>query len=149
MGRQSTQQEPLHEFFAVTQSGSLYRVADEYWGEYDLPLVERLVPVANDKPFRLQNGHTVGITRDSGIVLYNRTKPVTAEFVNTIHWGGHTTPVVGLFLNRGTAEVCLQTQQGHGQPWDPQWLLWTRDVLSKIGKNHPLFVISDGLPFDW
>lgn len=92
---------PMHVFYAVTRSGSIYRISDEFWGPDNWPSVERIYPASlpSDKevPFRLRDGHTVGITRKRGVVLYDRGKLVEAELVNMFYWGGHTSPVVGLF----------------------------------------------------
>ncbi len=138
---------PMHVFYAVTRSGSIYRISDEFWGPDNWPSVERIYPASlpSDKevPFRLRDGHTVGITRKRGVVLYDRGKLVEAELVNMFYWGGHTSPVVGLFLDQSEAEACRAA--GSQQRWDERWRQQTLAVLDEIGPHHSVFVPSSRL----
>jgi len=139
----------LREFFAVTWT-SLYRVAcNENPGE-STPIVEKMalrnnsnLPVGK----RLRNGRFVGVRRDC-ICLYedeqasDSRRPRPPEELSTYFYGGHTTPIVALFLRRRDAERCLRT--GSTICLDPRWKKQTLAVVRAIGDDHPVFILSRG-----
>jgi hypothetical protein len=92
----------------------------------------------------------VGITKD-GIQLYDpsadlsgqeRIRRERAEEVNELFHGGHTSPVVALFLTQADADDCYLTEDL--MPSDLRWRKETEEVLEAIGDEHPVFVPSKG-----
>lgn len=138
----------LHEFFAVTQT-SVYRVSDEK-GENNWPIVEKIALKGESKlPVggRLRNGCLVGIMggKLSGIILYDQDHPRPGsiqppEMVNTNFYGGGTSRLVALFLEKETAIECLDSE--NPQPLDPRWQRQTKEVLNAISNSHPVFIVS-------
>jgi len=131
----------IHEFFAVTQT-SVYVVKDKI--ENGCPIVEKIaanrescIPVGG----RLRNGSCVGIMLKTGIILYNPSKKSREpESVNISHWGGHTSPIIALFLEKEKAINCLNSE--NTITCDLKWKKETIETLEKIGNNHPVFVPS-------
>ncbi len=141
----------LHEFFAVTASESLYQITDQRWGEKEWPTVERLVsiegPEGTPKPFRLEDGTSVGITAERGIWLFDRVKGGPFEDIAfPLFWGGHTNKVVALFLDESSASDCLLHRDL--QQWDCRWREQTIQVLNEIGDRHPCFNVSPNIRWD-
>lgn len=138
----------IHEFFAVTKT-SAYRVSDEK-GENNWPIVEKIALRGESKTpvgGRLRNGCFVGIMggKLSGISLYDQDYPRRGsvqppEMVNTAFFGGGTSRLVALFLEKEAAIKCSDSE--NLQPLDPRWRKQTNEVLSAIGSNHPVFIIS-------
>ncbi|MBN2198192.1 hypothetical protein JW698_03355 [Candidatus Wolfebacteria bacterium] len=92
----------------------------------------------------LKNGRFVGVMKD-GICLFDvshRTERRPDE-VNTIFWGGKTTPLTALFLNRERALDCFKTL--NRENWDPRWREETEEVIRAIGDNHPIFILGRDL----
>ncbi len=145
----------LHEFFAVTQT-SVYRVSDER-GENNWPIVEKIALKEESKlPVggRLQDGYLVGVMggRLSGIVLYDQDHPRPGsvqppEMVNTAFYGGGTSRLVALFLEKEAAIKCHNSE--NPQPLDPRWRKQTNEVLSAIGDSHPVFIVSSSKGFSF
>ena len=142
--------EVLHEFFAVTIT-SVYRVTDQK-EEHDWPIVEKIelkgqskIPVGG----RLLNGHFIGITPDR-IFLYDEDHPrsdgkrLDPLRVNTAFWGGGTSPIVALFLNKEEAISCLKAD--NLRQCDARWRKQTGETLKVIGKEHPTFILSEYEP---
>jgi len=139
----------LREFYAVTNT-SVYLVSEERDPD-GTPTVEKIalrsdssIPVGG----RLKYGHLVAVT-PRGVFLYHedfspysgpRDRPQRPEEVNTRYWGGSTSPVVGLFLNRPDAVGCLAW--GSRQMHDPVWWSHTMMVVKAIGDDHPVFILS-------
>ncbi len=139
----------LREFFAVTAT-SVYRV-NERRDANGCPLVEKIarrdgssVPVGG----RLKNGELVAVTR-RGLIVYSDdlpkrgrdgNRPAKPEEVNTMFWGGHTSPLVALFLKEEDARKCLVW--GSALEIDPLWWTFTRETLEAIGDDHPTFILS-------
>ncbi len=133
----------LKTFYAVTESGSLYEVNskrdDNGW-----PIVERIGRngrLLAKGDLGLRNGDMVGIS-EMGLCLFpNRTDHGRAfEMMNIAGWGGSTSRIIGLFVERGDAEACLRSAEK--EPWDSRWYLKTQQTLRAIGSGHPVFVIG-------
>ncbi len=143
----------IHEFFAVTQT-SVYRVSDER-GENNWPIVEKIALRKESKTSvggRLRNGCLVGIMggKLSGISLYDQDHPrhgsvQPPEMVNTSFFGGGTSHLVALFLEKEAAIKCSDSKDL--QPLDPRWRKQTNEVLSAIGNDHPVFIVSRSTDF--
>lgn len=135
------------EFFAVTET-SVYSVKDER-DENRFPIVEKIALRGESKVTvgrRLRNGYYVGVT-PWGIVLYNQDHPREAggspqkpEEVNIVFYGGHTSPIVALFLDKEEALKCHNSEDP--KPSDLRWQKETKEVLDAIGENHPVFIVS-------
>lgn len=131
----------IHEFFAVTQT-SVYVIKDKK--ENGCPIVEKIairgksaIPVGG----RLNNGSSVGILLRAGIILFNPSKTAREpESVNISRWGGHTSPIIALFLDKNKAINCLNTK--NTTTCDQRWKKETLETLEKIGNDHPVFVLS-------
>lgn len=131
----------IHEFFAATQT-SVYVVKDEM--ENGCPIVEKIAE-KKISPFpiggKLKNGSRIGIMLKMGIVLYNPSRrEEKPEQVNIARWGGKTSSIVALFLEKDRAIRCLDSK--NITMCDPRWKKETLETLEKIGNNHPVFVFS-------
>ncbi len=145
---------PLQEFFAVTVSShsrSVYRVNCGPPGHK--PVVTKIA-LRGESGITigrcLAGGSLVGITK-AGLQLYDhgadflgqeRTRRERAEEVNEFFHGGHTSPVVALFLTRAGADDCFLTEDL--MPSDLRWRQETEEVLKAIGDEHPVFIPSQG-----
>jgi len=141
----------IKEFFAVTVSGSLYRIESrkEPDGSPTVTKValtgKSVVPVG-----RKLAGHGL-LSVGKALVMYTPDahglwSPQTSferdiAKVNTQWWHDNTSAVVALFLDGVAARLCLTEHDDH-VPCDPRWLESTKIVLSAIGDNHPDFVIT-------
>jgi hypothetical protein len=135
--------EIIHEFFAVTKT-SVYIVNDKK-DENGIPTVEKIalrekskIPVGG----RLRNGNLVGIMKER-IVLYYENCPGRGERLqrpeDANEWGGGTSPIIALFLNKEEAMNC--SNSADLKAWDPRWEKQTKEILNSIGDNHPVFVL--------
>ena len=136
----------IHNFFAVTLSGSLYRISDRK-NKDGYPIVRRISGPKNPNMLVgdcLKNGQAVGIS-ELGICLFRPHPRYGLHFdrMNSINWGGGTSGPVGLFLNRVSADKCIS--DGDFKALNKRYRAHTVAVLQKIGNNHPIFSISDRL----
>jgi hypothetical protein len=58
---------------------------------------------------------------------------------NTAWWGGNTSQIVALFLNKEEALFC--SSQPDLRACDPRWINQTKKVLEEIGEDHPTITI--------
>ena len=136
--------EKIEKFFVVSQT-SAYKVQQPDAEEN--PVVKKIGILGESdiavgqifKPCRF-----VGITPDSGLVVYNYSKRLSIEKISTSYWDPHTSPISALFLNDQPAFKCLMEKDR--QDWDEQWLSETREVMKAIGDFHPTFIISKWSP---
>ncbi len=130
----------IHQFYAVTISGSLYLVSDRPDTESHVPIVEKIVMIGSSRlpaGTRLTGGSLVGITPE-GIQMFNPDKHNrTAYTVSTNYWGGGSSPIVALFRDESEARECLGSSDL--KAWDPRWQMATNLVLQLIGSEHPIF----------
>ena len=142
----------LQEFFAVTMT-SVYRVG-AIKNEHRQPTVEKIALRGGSVigiGSQLTGGSVVGITK-LGILLYQqdydpfsgRKRLQRPEEVNTTYWGGMTSSIVALFLDRDEALACFNELADCIclTNCDPQWQEKTEAVLMAIGNGHPVFIIS-------
>ncbi|MFA6047576.1 MAG: hypothetical protein WCV59_00535 [Parcubacteria group bacterium] len=137
----------LHQFFVVTLT-SLYLVSEEKNKEH-FPTVKKIALREGTTSemavgMMLRNGNLVAVT-PGGIGLYSAhwtegEKRPTYYEVNDNRHGGHTTPVVALFLDENKARKCLRARKY--RHCDPRWKKQTKEVLDAIGDNHLVFVIE-------
>jgi hypothetical protein len=136
--------ETVHEFFAVTET-SVYRVADEKDAN-GIPIVEKIVLREKSKiPVggRLRNGNLVGIMKERIVLYFRDHRPDGNEVLRpeeANEWGGGTSPIIALFLNKEEAMNCSNSVDL--KPWDQRWKKQTRETLTAIGDNHPVFMLS-------
>ena len=134
----------MHKFYAVTTT-SVYLVSDEK-NEYGWPTVEKIALDGQSRVkvgSRLKNGGLVAVARDR-IFLYdgfNENTRRSPERINTRHWGGITSGIVGLFLHKKEAMICFKEKDKI--ILDPRWKIQTDKVRDRIGSKHPVFVLSD------
>lgn len=133
----------LNHFFAVTMT-SIYEVKDRQ-GNLS-PFVKKIV---NSGKSTIPVGVTIEggtmlsiglqlivfIPEGGGITSFQRQ----AGQVNTRFWGGLTSFVVALFLNENEARACLGSDDI--ESCDPRWIEKTKEVIDKIGEEHPVFSI--------
>jgi len=127
-------QELLKRFYAVTVSGSLYEISDEI-SEKNWPTVRKLAGQPNpDMPVgtHMRNGKFVGIS-DMGICLFNPHPKCGRKFehMNIVYWGGTTSGISALFLDRISADSCLASSVR--EPFSEPYRNETREVLRRIG----------------
>jgi hypothetical protein len=138
----------LKRFYAVTKSRSLYEVNCLVENS---PVIKKLDSRGDNKSSvaigqLLNNGSHVNVGTFGWLGLYfpsiNRAtgKPYSADMTNTRNFGGHTSQVVGLFLNREPAKRCLHS--GDTRYLSDTWINYTRATLEKIGWEHPRFMIG-------
>jgi hypothetical protein len=130
----------MDKFYAVTRTGVYEVFANIANGN---PLVTKIRQF--DKSLvglgkSLQGGMLVCV--GTKLVMYT---PASGErMISSIHrllWGGHTSSIIGLFETESEAMHC----SGHfnRQPFDERWRKETREVLAKIGPDHPVFTLPD------
>lgn len=148
----------VEEFFAVTNSQSLYEVQNMRRPETGHPHVKKLKLLGKSEigTGEFLSGPDggpgyVGITRVMGLVLYWPKKDAKGRPENPSHttthltrFGGHTAPIVALFFGREEAEECLKSKKL--TPWDARWKAQTTAVLDAISNKHPLFVYDPWEP---
>jgi len=138
----------FNEFFAVTTT-SVYRVFYDK-GKHVASATKIAsngkseVPVGHD----LKGGYMIAICDQ--LIAYcpegsGRTSPTSTferkiEMVNTTFWGGRTSKIIALFETEAEACSCLSGNKNL-EPCDPRWRAETKEVLTKIGDNHPGFEI--------
>lgn len=136
----------LELFFAVTISGTLYRV----WLEDDKPVVEKLeqrwaataskVGVGS----KLHDRDFLAITYDHGLILYNSPleegMPLNVYDPRIEVGSLSTSPIVALFLLEDKARECLYCEcLGRlNRSWDS----YTEIVANAISANHPRFILG-------
>jgi len=142
--------ERVTEFFAVTKT-SLYRVRAERSEPNGVPLVQKISQRADSAIAvggRLLGGTHVAITR-RGLFLYCQAyshrswsdeRPQRLEQVDSWLWGDHTSPIIGLFLDKHEANACFAASRR--QCCDRRWREATSATLATIGDDHPVFIIS-------
>ncbi|MFC1598810.1 hypothetical protein ACFL2U_02270 [Patescibacteria group bacterium] len=132
----------IKEFFAVTYGG-VYHVQAKKCKD-GIPIVSKIQSYRENKSIglgdRLDGGSTVGIGT-IGIQLYRQSKGRRMEDTNTMNWGGGTSKIIGLFLDRNKA-MAIKRRKKPLKDCDPRWKKDTMAVLEAIGDNHPVFVIS-------
>ena len=138
----------IHEFFAVTVSGSLYCVRDNCRTSH--PSIRK---IAENKKGEI----AIGTELDCGTMIavckqiqsfipegHSMLSPMTTferniENVNTRWWRGHTSDIIALFRKRRHALKCLNSYEP--DYCDQRWTTETAKVLRVIGENHPTFVV--------
>lgn len=136
----------LKRFFAVTVSGSLYEISDKT-NERNWPTVRKVSGPTNPNMQTgtcLRNGKLVGIS-DLGICLFDPTprEGRNFELMNTSYWGGSTSGIVALFLERSSAEACITSSER--TLLSEKYMDCTRSTLQNIGNDHPVFVIGNSV----
>lgn len=138
---------PIKKFFAVTHT-SVYHIKEK--GDDGNPSVVKIalrgespIPVGH----KLKN--TVMVSVGKNLIGYIPEKyglmHQLAGFerdiskVNTVFWGGHTSFVVALFEKKADAMACLN--EPNLRPADPRFIKSTRNILEKIGDEHPVFFV--------
>lgn len=147
------EEKPILEFFVTTKSGSVYRARceeKEFRGTVERISTKKKGEASIVTKLHIGNedfasGHNyIGIGRC--LCLYygppkHGNRPV-AELVNTIFWGGSTSEIVAMFFNKADAKKCAI--QKDLKYHDPRWKAETKKVESRIGNNHPRFVLGTG-----
>ena len=136
----------IKQFFAVTLT-SVYQVEMD---ESDNAFAKKIALKGTSSialGCRIQGGTRIAIG-DRLIAYiperYGEQSPLTAverriELVNTRYWGGGSSSIVALFFDQEAALDCHS--QPDLQPRDPRWVSTTREVVAKIGPDHPAFYI--------
>ncbi|MEI6420152.1 MAG: hypothetical protein WCO30_00830 [bacterium] len=133
---------PLKKFYAVTET-SIYLVSMtedcKPWVEKIFLMDNRCSPVK--KGSTLKHGSKVSIGRT--IIMFSPHNEYQKDIggIDDRLWGGHTSAVIALFLNKKKAVACAKSDCFHS-PCDRRWLDETKAVLDRIGGSHPVFSIT-------
>lgn len=144
--------EVIHEFYAVTSEPvSIFKVTDLRNSE-GFPIVECLgtrKSGSHPKGSKLRGGKLIALTRQ-GLVLYDDAyfhiqgdgpqKPSPFEKCGYSYNSERTGGIIGPFLKYEGAWNCFSSLRHRGL--DPTWKAQTKEVLDRIGPDHPTFVIS-------
>ncbi|MFA5086882.1 MAG: hypothetical protein WC470_01100 [Candidatus Paceibacterota bacterium] len=136
--------EHLRKFFAVTRN-SVYRV--KAYGEKDCPYIERIAATLGCTGTRYNDASMLAIARTLQFYFpegHSMLSPQTSEerrleHVNTAWWRTSTSWIVALFLTEEEALACFERPEL--KPCDPRWIGKTREVVEKIGEDHPKVTI--------
>ena len=134
----------LKKFYVVTESRSLYEI---YHVDESPPIIKKISKRGDSKltiGSVLSGGTHVNVGTFGWVGLYDpfyRTGlPLSADMTSITLHGGHTSKVVGLFLNKRFAQKCLTS--GDTEKLSPRWINFSRATLTKIGWKHPVFKIG-------
>lgn len=135
----------LEIFFAVTVN-SVYRIITcdkDHW-----PYLEKIAG-GNGLPVgtKLNNGPMLAIAKNLQLYYpegHSMLSPQTSvvrelERVNTMYWGAKTSCIAALFLTKEDALSCFN--QSELKPCDQRWINETKNVIEKIGEDHPTVTI--------
>lgn len=136
----------LNELYAVTLT-SVYKVSAG--DSYTASAVKIALTGKSNFPVgkKLEGGYRIAIC--SFLLAYVPEKygfasPLTGferqiENVNTSYWGDQSSPIVALFEKEDDAMACFNNT--NLQPCDVRWVNSTKEVLEKIGDDHPSIYI--------
>lgn len=143
----------IEEFWVTTVSGGTYHV----YLDNGKPIAEKVSQqsisgeIDPDSDLvevscHLKGGTHLAITKCSGIAMYipehSAGKRCTAWATNIGYWGGHSSPIVGLFDNPKSA-VAAYTHTPETLPWDWRSISQTMAILAQIPEDHKQFVIDE------
>lgn len=137
----------LHQFYAVTQT-SLYFVKDRRNKKDPCPFARKIMLNGESKSpvgSELENGTMIAITTQlqayvpegGGMTSYHKQ----IEGVNTRWWGGHSSGIVALFTKKSKALECFNSRDL--VQCDSRWIEETKNVINKIGEDHPSFYVCE------
>lgn len=135
----------MQEFYATTVSGGVYHASCTN----DVLVAKKIYHYGSPPEnfpigVELKNGCLLGITKCRGIVRYSPQysggKRCTAWSTNTGYWGGHTSPILGLFLTRDEAYAGYSHDN---TAWDWLCVESSLRVITSIGEDHPFFVVDE------
>lgn len=135
----------LKEFYAVTKN-SLYCAS--VGGVGQAPFIIKII--SRDKNNRIKlgekidNGSMIAIGTYLQFFTPESDSPILPQKVN---WGGCTSKIVALFMDKNTALQCVGSQDY--VPCDPRWKKNTIEVLRAIGTDHLYFSVSTDNPNFW
>ena len=150
MKKQKSKQNKLRVFFAVTVT-SVYRVV--ILGTKKTPYLKKIAYRGGESGVkvggRIENGTMISVGNQLILFVpegHGPTSPMTSverdiAKVNTRYWGGRTSKVVALFLNKDDSFSCSGSENLHGN--DPRWEYSTIEVLRAIGEDHPYCSITN------
>ncbi|MDO8513657.1 MAG: hypothetical protein Q7S37_04100 [bacterium] len=137
----------IHQFYAVTKSGSLYLATDKWDDEQKGPHVEKIAMVGDSRlgpGHKLNGGPLLGITFSSGLVTFFSDKHNSpASYVTNNRWQSWTSSLIALFQDEKKARACVNSPDL--QEWDPRWWAETDEILIQIGPNHRIFRLDPEL----
>ncbi len=137
--------------FAVIEDGSIYEITSKK-DEDGCPIVTMTMAIGTRPhvmPRRIRGGSRVGLS-GGGILLYNEDNPVPGAFqlpeeIDRSFYGESSFGIVALFLNKTDAIRCTLAVCSL-QRCDTRWWTQTKAVVDAIGKNHPVFTLSESDP---
>ncbi|MDD5341139.1 MAG: hypothetical protein PHC97_01740 [Patescibacteria group bacterium] len=126
----------IYEVYAKDENGHPYAVKIELKGESKVQKGERvnggtMLAIATNLQFYINEGR--------GLLSPQTSFERRLEYVNTGWWRGGTSKIVALFLNEQEARCCFE--EPDLKPCDPRWLVKTKEVIEKIGEEHPTISI--------
>ncbi len=154
--------DPLKQFFVVTASGGVYEVCYTKMKTTVKKIFAKYPKKSKAKVGYefFPKGKFVCITKTMG--LWKCHSDNGKKFQIEDHWDGNlmqTSPIVGLFFEKDQAiNYCTDAEGAYKT--DYHFMNWYRtngtskEVLEKIGKDHPVFILSkelqpqeEGVPF--
>jgi hypothetical protein len=150
---------PVNELYAVTVSGSVYHLTYDRKTGVDakkifakegsgslLPVGQRLGDLSQlQQMISLGNVLIPYIPERNGFGSPTTGFERRVEHVSNIWRSTTSSSVVGYFENREDAERCATSDQLKMR--DPRWLDCSKQVLSRVGDQHPRFYIPTELMF--
>ena len=125
----------LERFFAVTRN-SVYRVVA--YGEENCPFIEKIASIKerSDLPIGTKLNNRKMLAVADYLQLYDLDhEQRQLEFVSGKYWGAHTSWIVALFLTEEEALFC--SEQPDLRACDERWIDKTKEVVERIGADHP------------
>lgn len=139
--------EILEKFYAVTKT-SIYEVyaMDENKHPYALK-IELKGKSKVQKGEKINGGTMLAIAKNLQFYIPEAHSMLSSqtgeerrlEQVNTMWWRMSTSKIVALFLAKEDALTCFS--QTDFKPCDPRWLEKTKEVIEKIGPDHPTITV--------
>jgi len=138
---------PMREFYAVTITGSVYKVCGIRDVDTENPVIIKIASNGNPcKDTARRNdypeGHYVGILYGMLCRFGRRHEtPCLPRGVDPGFWPWRSSTIAALFLSKEAAVNC--SMESDLQLYDQRWKVATDTTLTAIGKQHPIFVIAE------
>jgi len=126
----------VYEVVAKDKDGNPYAIKIALHGKSKFGIGEKLnggtmLAIAKSLQFFIPESHSMASPQTG----FERR----LEHVNTMWWRGGSSDIVALFLKKEEALSC--SKESNLTKCDPRWLNQTREVLEKIGEEHPTISI--------
>lgn len=136
----------INKLFGVTRGPSnlsLYEVSNRFG-------LVRVVKLAMDglstrgKDQLLVPASGLAIGASLWTFMLDRTSNDRLEDQVAKNWRACTSGIVALFVNTSDAVRCYSAEGHH--PYDGRWADFTRDLVARVGPNHPRYKLCANIP---